>query len=60
VQYSRGGNYPGGIDHIASGTLSENFIPYPSISMGPMYIWGHYDGTCDHKGGSSGTVYHYC
>lgn len=59
VPYKLGTYTPGGVDHIARGTFDNNYTPLPRVSL-TLYIWGHNDGTCDHRAGASGTIYHYC
>lgn len=59
IPYTLRGYYPGGVDHVTRGTFNNNYTPSPAVNM-TIYIWGHGDGTCDHRSGSSGTIYHYC
>lgn len=60
IPYTLGNMYPGGVDHVATAQFSQNLTKFISVALGPIYIWGHGDGTCDHRSGTSGTVYHYC
>jgi hypothetical protein len=60
VPYSLGGYYPGGVDHIVVGAAHNRLAPWASTDMGPFYLWGHNNGSCDSRSGSSGAVYHTC
>lgn len=57
--YKLGTHTQGGVDHITRATYTNVLAPVPAVNM-TLYIWGHYDGTCDHRSGASGTIYHYC
>jgi hypothetical protein len=59
VPYKLGGHNSGGVDHVTRATYTNLFAVYPAVNM-TIYIWGHYNGTCDHRSGASGTIYHYC
>lgn len=57
IAYTLNGSYPGGVHHVTEGHWS-NVTPWTTDKYLKINIWGHYDGTCDVKLGS--TTHPYC
>lgn len=59
IPYRLNGYSQGGIHYRASGYFDSRLAAIPQFRNGPINVWGHYDGTCDHTG-ADGVVYRYC
>ncbi|GAA0729511.1 hypothetical protein GCM10010199_43800 [Dactylosporangium roseum] len=57
IPYVLAGHGTGGVHHATNGRFS-NTVPWTVDQNLKLDIWGHYDGTCDSKYGS--TLRHYC